>query len=45
MRIPAQQDIVVVDLYDNDKMGVAAERLPREIVLEYLWEEEVLAPG
>jgi hypothetical protein len=41
LRIPAHQDIVVVDLYDNAKMGVAAERLPREIVLEYLWEEEV----
>ena len=41
LRIPAHQDIVVVDLYDNAKLGVAAERLPREIVLEYLWEEEV----
>ena len=41
LRIPAHQDIVVVDLYDNAKMGVAAERLPREIVLEYLWAEEV----
>jgi len=41
LRIPAHQDIRVVDLYDNAKLGVAAERLPREIVLEYLWEEEV----
>jgi hypothetical protein len=41
LRIPAHQDIVVTDLYDNIKLGVATERLPREIVLEYLWEEEV----
>ena len=41
LRIPAHQDIVVVGLYDNAKLGAAAERLPREIVLEYLWEEQV----
>jgi hypothetical protein len=41
LRIPTHQDLVVIDLYDNAKWGVAGERLPREIVLEYLWEEEV----
>jgi hypothetical protein len=41
LRIPPHQDVVVVDLYDNVKLGAAAERLPREIVLEYLWQEEV----
>jgi hypothetical protein len=41
LRIPPHQDVVVVDLYDNIKLGAAAERLPREIVLEYLWQEEV----
>jgi hypothetical protein len=41
LRIPRHQDIVVVDLYDNFKMGAAADRLPREVVLEYVWEEEV----
>ncbi|MGW8225742.1 MAG: hypothetical protein ACWGOY_08410 [Anaerolineales bacterium] len=41
LHIPAHQDVQVVDLYDNSKYGVAAERLPREIVLEYLWQEEV----
>ena len=41
LRIPPHQDVVVVDLYDNTKLGAAAERLPREVVLEYLWEEEV----
>lgn len=41
LRIPAHQDVVVVDLYDNNKSGAAAVRLPREVVLEYLWQEEV----
>jgi hypothetical protein len=41
LRIPPHQDLHVVDLYDNSKYGAAAERLPREIVLEYLWGEEV----
>jgi hypothetical protein len=42
LRIPPHQDIQVCDLYDNFKMSSTGERLPREIVLEYLWEEEVL---
>jgi hypothetical protein len=42
LHIPAHQDVRVVDLYDNRKFGAAAERLPREIVLEYAWQEEVL---
>ena len=41
LRIPTHQDVRVVDLYDNRKYGAAAERLPREIVLQYLWQEEV----
>ena len=45
LRIPAHQDIVVVDLYDNNKYGAAAERLPREVVLEYIWQEEVQLQG
>ena len=28
LRIPAHQDIVITDLYDNIKLGVATERLP-----------------
>ncbi len=42
LRIPAHQDVRVVDLYDNSKYGAAAERLPREVVLEYAWQEVVL---
>ncbi len=45
LRIPSHQDVEVVDLYDNSKLGVAAERLPREMVLEYLWREEVELGG
>ncbi len=45
LRIPAQKDIVVVDLYDTNKFGAAAERLPREVVLEYHWQEEVPLQG
>jgi hypothetical protein len=42
LRIPYHQDVRVVDLYDANKLGAAAERLPREVVLEYAWQEEVL---
>lgn len=45
LRIPAHQDVVVADLYDNRKFGAAAERLPREVVLEYTWQEEVPLVG
>lgn len=42
LRIPPHQDVRVVDLYDNSKFGAAAEKLPREVVLEYAWQEVVL---
>ncbi|MDT8304420.1 MAG: hypothetical protein RRC07_00680 [Anaerolineae bacterium] len=41
LHIPLQQDIEVVDLYDTAKYGAAAVRLPREIIVEYVWREEV----
>jgi hypothetical protein len=41
LRIPPHHDVRVVDLYDNNKYGVAAERQPREVVLEYAWQEEI----
>ena len=41
LHIPAHQDVRVVDLYDNRKLGAAAERLPREVVLEYGWQEQI----
>jgi hypothetical protein len=42
LRIPLHQDVRVVDLYDTNKYNVAAERQPREIVLEYAWQEMVV---
>jgi hypothetical protein len=41
LRIPDHQDIVIADLYDANKNGAAAERLPREVVLTYTWQEEL----
>lgn len=39
--IPAAQDFVVADVYDCNKLGPAIERLPRQIVIEYVWREDV----
>lgn len=39
--IPYHQDLRVVDLYDAIKYGAGAERLPREVVLEYGWQQIV----
>ncbi len=39
--IPLGTDIVVADLYDANKYGREAIRLPRQIVLEYVWREDV----
>lgn len=41
LEIPDKADFEVVDLYDTDKHGREAVRLPREIVLQYIWREEV----
>ncbi len=43
--IPQEQDFFIADLYETNKFGAAAERLPQEIVLEYLWREEVELTG
>jgi len=40
--IPANQDVIVADLYDSNKMTRQARRLPRQIILEYIWRESVL---
>lgn len=39
--IPPEQDILVSDLYETNKMTEEFRRRPREIVLQYVWEEEV----
>lgn len=43
--IPAMQDIVVADLYDANKLTREGNRLPRQIVLEYIWREQVPLKG
>jgi len=45
LKIPAEQDFRVVDLYDTDKEVEARRRLPREIIVEYLWSEDVVLDG
>ncbi len=42
--IPAKRD-VVVDVYDAQKVDQAFARLPREIIVQYLWKEDVLLKG
>jgi len=39
--IPASEDVEVVGLYRTSKWGVGRERLPRELVLEYVWRAPV----
>jgi len=43
--IPANQDFFVADLYDASKCGRERARLPRQIILEYVWREDVLLKG
>jgi hypothetical protein len=40
--IPLHQDVVVADLYTAEKCDRTASPLPRQVVLEYLWREDVL---
>ena len=43
--IPALSDFFVADLYEARKRGRQNLPLPRQIVLEYVWREEVLLKG
>ncbi len=43
--IPATQDFFIADLYDANKNGRQEARLPRQIILEYVWREDVLLEG
>jgi hypothetical protein len=42
LHIPASRDVTVLDLYDNNKLGTGAERLSRQFVLVYTWQEDVV---
>ncbi len=43
--LPANRDIVVADLYHAEKYTRQARRLPRQLVLTYVWREDVLLEG
>lgn len=43
--IPAYEDVIVADLYDAKKFTRQGLRLPRQIILEYIWREEVPLEG
>ena len=43
--IPPDQDIFVADLYATDKLMEDLTRRPREIVIEYVWREDVELKG
>ncbi|MFO1040168.1 MAG: hypothetical protein U0941_00195 [Planctomycetaceae bacterium] len=43
--IPASQDFIVADLYDANKSARQGMRLGRQIILEYVWREDVTLDG
>jgi len=43
--IPADQDVIVADLYDAEKLTRQARRLPRQIILVYIWREDIVLKG
>lgn len=43
--IPANRDVLVTGLYSADKYAREAQWLPRQLVVEYLWREDVLLEG
>lgn len=43
--IPANRDFFVADVYEARKRGRQNLRLPRQIVLQYAWREEVVLEG
>ena len=43
--IPPNCDVKVIDLYDANKRTRQARQLPRQVVLQYLWEEPLTLTG
>lgn len=43
--IPAEQDISVTNLYQTDKTIMGGGKVPREIVVQYFWREDVPLKG
>lgn len=45
LNIPKEQDFFIADLYAANKVNRASQRMPREIVLEYIWYENIKLEG
>lgn len=45
LKIPANRDVLVADLYHADKYARQARRLPRQLILEYVWRQDVRLEG
>lgn len=43
--IPMNQDFEIADIYYTDKVVGAYKKLPREIILEYIWTEAITLEG
>lgn len=43
--VPANANLIVADLYTTQKLGRQGRRLPRQIILQYIWREDVLLDG
>ncbi|RWP51073.1 serine protease [Mesorhizobium sp.] len=43
--IPANADVVVSDVFIAEKLTRAGRRLPKQVLLQYVWREEVLLEG
>jgi hypothetical protein len=43
--IPANRDFIIADLYDANKVTRQGLRVPRQIILEYIWREEIILKG
>jgi hypothetical protein len=43
--IPRNQDLIVADVYEANKFGRQALRLPRQIIVEYIWREDIKLEG
>jgi hypothetical protein len=45
LKLPANRDIIITDLYHAEKYARQARQLPRQLVLEYAWREDVALHG
>ena len=43
--IPKYQDLIISDVYESNKFGRQASRLPKQIIVEYIWKEDIELVG